>query len=649
MRRLVLLVVLGALLAAAVLVLHRRARAGLEAERWRLEQEDGAARQTEARALASALDQELELLLAREGKNGWDAWRPLVLPPDLVAKSVALAPSPLARTPADPLVAVYFELRDGRLVGPGEDRAALTKVEPLLAPLRGQFAAPDPGPLACQAAVDPLAAATNIDPAPTLSVLNASSPDSNAQLTAEWDAYRSRRSQRNVRDNPQGQANPQSGQNGQQQVWSGGQQLKAEPSAKGTTFVTDEEGNVPLAVYPLRWLATPAGPDGWPTAAAAVRRVELGGRAWLQGFALDLEALRTARLPAVAARVAPRPPDPADALRDERAGTLGMTFTSDGGLAARRALVPADLEVVAATQAPPDAPRLEAPLSGLAVVHRGAPLDASRVVSGGQVLLDGALVLAVGVLVAGLVVLALAARGEARLAQQRADFVAALTHELKAPLTGFRALTELLHDGLVPTEEKKREYYAAMLAESERLSRLVQNVLDASRLERGPLEVVPASLDPGPLVADVVGRFRPRLESEGFTVELSIDDDLPAVLVDREALAHVLGNLLDNAAKYGRGAEPRLRIEARAARGLPGGGGVEVAVQDRGPGIPAAERGRVFERFWRSPDVPRQVGGAGLGLTIARAQARAMGGDLVVADPAGGPGARFVLRLRPQA
>ncbi len=642
MRRLVVLVVLGALLAAAVLVLHRRARAGLAAERWRLEQEDAAARQTETRALASALGQELELLLAREGKNAWDAWRPLVLPPDLVAKSVALAPSPLARAPADPLVGVYFELRDGRLVGPGDDQEALSKVEPLLAPLRSQFAAPDPGPLTCRAAVDPLAAVTNIDPTPTLSVLNSSGADSNAQLTAEWDAYQSRRSQRNGRDpsqNVQPQTSgPPSGRGGNAQ----GQQLKGGAQSQAASLVTDEEGNVPLAVYPLRWIGTTAGPDGWPAAAAAVRRVELGGRAWLQGFALDLAALRTARLPAVAARVAPRQPDPAEA---PPGSTLGMSFT-DPSLAPRRSVVPADLEVVAATQAPPDAPRLDAPLAGLAVVHRGAPLDADRVVAGGQVLLDGALLLAVGVLVAGLVVLFLAARGEARLAQQRADFVAALTHELKAPLTGFRALTELLHDGLVPTEEKKREYYAAMLAESERLSRLVQNVLDASRLERGSLEVVPSSLDPGPLVADVVGRFRPRLESEGFTVELSIEDDLPAVLVDREALAHVLGNLLDNAAKYGRGAEPRLRVEARAASGLPSGG-VEVAVQDRGPGIPAAERGRVFERFWRSPDVPRQVGGAGLGLTIARAQARAMGGDLVVADPAGGPGARFVLRLRP--
>lgn len=638
MRRLVLLVVLGALLAAVVLLLHRRARAGLEAERWRLEQEDAAARQADARALASALDQELDLLLAREGKNAWDAWRPLMLPQDLVAKSVALAPSPLARGPADPLVAVYFELRDGRLVGPSEDAGALARVEPLLAPLRGQFAAPDPGPVAC-AAVDPLAAATNIDPTPTLSTLNATSPDSNAQLTAEWDAYQNRRSQRNYRDpGPQTSGPPQGGQ---QQAWSGGQQLKGEESKRGTTFVTDEEGNVPLAVYPLRWITAPPGADGWPTAAAAVRRVELGGRAWLQGFALDLAALRALRLPAVAASIAPRQAGP-DARQDEQVGTLGMSFT-DPGLAARRAVVPAELEVVAATAAPPDAPRLEAPLAGLAVVHRGAPLDASRVVSGGQALLDGALALAVGVLLAGLVVLALAARGEARLAQQRADFVAALTHELKAPLTGFRALTELLHDGLVPTEEKKREYYAAMLSESERLSRLVQNVLDASRLERGSLEVVPASLDPGPLVADVVGRFRPRLESEGFTVELSIDDDLPPVLVDREALAHVLGNLLDNAAKYGRGAEPRLLVQARAVAGL-----VEVAVQDRGPGIPAAERGRVFERFWRSPDVPRQVGGAGLGLTIARAQARAMGGDLVVAGPEGGPGARFVLRLRPE-
>jgi signal transduction histidine kinase len=170
----------------------------------------------------------------------------------------------------------------------------------------------------------------------------------------------------------------------------------------------------------------------------------------------------------------------------------------------------------------------------------------------------------------------------------------------------------------------------------------VQNVLDASKLERGALRVVPEPLEPLPLLEDAAARFRPRLETEGYRFEVDVAPDLPTTIADREAFAHVVGNLLDNAAKYGRGAEAVIRLEARTVVDH-AGAWLLVSVQDRGSGVARHDRPRVFERFYRG-DAPRQVGGAGLGLTISRALAKAMGGDVTL-DDAPPPGARFTLRL----
>src|SRR5207248_645219 len=129
------------------------------------------------------------------------------------------------------------------------------------------------------------------------------------------------------------------------------------------------------------------------------------------------------------------------------------------------------------------------------------------------------------------------------------------THELKAPLTGMRALTELLHDGVVTDEPKRREYYAAMLGECDRLAQLVQNVLTAARLERGALPLALVSLEPAPLLREVASGFARRLETLGYRFEVDVPDGLPRVRADRDAFLGVVTNLLDNAAKYGAGSE----------------------------------------------------------------------------------------------
>jgi signal transduction histidine kinase len=625
MRRLILLGLLVLLLAQAVVVLYALGRAGITSETRRLEDDARRARVAALEAARDGLAADLDALVAREENRAWYHYRPLYLPPDLVATTVALVPSPLTEQPEDPLVRYYFEYRDGALTSPclftgapdsppwaERVRAALPELQPLVAELEREGALTVVSGEARREVIDQFVCETNA--APDLKLQQLAQTDDEpgqAQLKGEWDAYQSRMGKQT------------------------GQYARSQPQRGNQT--------VEVVVSPFRWSRRGRDPIEWPAVVVAARRVEVGGTRWLQGFALDLRHLRDVHLKAVThrARKAPPPSDLGERdVRESDLASLEGSLPSTGRPDER----PDTTGVLSAGAVPPSfaSTRLRAPLDELALVDKAAPVDPRGLLAGSRTLLDGALALAFGVVVLGGALLGSAARSERRLAQQRSDFVAALTHELKAPLTGFRALTELLHDGLVPDEAKKREYYAAMLSESERLSRLVQNVLDASQLERGALRVVPEALDPTPLLEDAAARFRPRLESEGFRVEVDVPDDLPRAIADREAFAHVVGNLLDNAAKYGRGGELAIRLEARAAVDH-AGSWLRVSVQDRGPGVSPRDRAKVFDRFYRG-DAPRQVGGAGLGLTIARALARAMGGDLLL-DDAPPPGARFTLRL----
>lgn len=209
-----------------------------------------------------------------------------------------------------------------------------------------------------------------------------------------------------------------------------------------------------------------------------------------------------------------------------------------------------------------------------------------------------------------------------RFAEQRSNFVAAVSHELKTPLTSIRMYGEMLRDGLVPGEAKKQEYYETITAESERLSRLIDNVLAFARSERGEGAALPAAAPLGPEVLRLAEVLRPHAAAAGFTLAVAVEPDLPAVRLDRDALAQVLVNLVDNALKYAR--EARVRdVRVSCARE---GGDVVLRVRDHGPGVPAAELGRVFELFHRGEDeLTRTTRGTGLGLALVRSLATRMG------------------------
>jgi len=225
-----------------------------------------------------------------------------------------------------------------------------------------------------------------------------------------------------------------------------------------------------------------------------------------------------------------------------------------------------------------------------------------------------------------------------RLARQRSQFAASAAHELRTPLAGLRMYSEMLADGLGdPT--RTRDYANRVAEEAARLGRVVSNVLGFSRLERGALKVRPAPGDLAAAVRDCVERQRPALEAAGARIELSIPDQFPEVRFDRDAIAEIIQNLVDNAEKYTRTARDRHIHVALSASDH----SVTLSVRDHGPGIAADVREKLFRPFARGnrDDSPA---GLGLGLVLVKALAEAHDGRVTYADAPGG-GALFTVIL----
>ena len=229
--------------------------------------------------------------------------------------------------------------------------------------------------------------------------------------------------------------------------------------------------------------------------------------------------------------------------------------------------------------------------------------------------------------------------GEMRLAQKKATFVANVSHELKTPLTSIRLFIDLLRK-TPPAPPAKRTHYLGMMAsETERLTRLIDNVLDFSARERGKTRYTKTRVDPARVVSEIVESQRVRLESRGFTLGLDVPHNATAVVADPEALKQVLLNLLSNAEKYSL---DRKEIGVEVVRES---ATVAIHVRDRGIGIDAKDRERIFREFVRLDEsLTARVQGTGLGLTIARRIARDHGGDVSHA-PRDGGGSDFTVTL----
>lgn len=225
---------------------------------------------------------------------------------------------------------------------------------------------------------------------------------------------------------------------------------------------------------------------------------------------------------------------------------------------------------------------------------------------------------------------------EMEAARQKSDFVASVSHELRTPLTSIRMFADMIRSGRAPTPEKRTEYARIISRESERLGSLINNVLDFSRLEEGKAVFERSPTPVGEVVKSTVEKFREHLLEEGYPLETRIDEGLPTLSIDPEAISRAVQNLLGNAVKYA-GEDKRIRVTA----GLHGEE-VRIEVEDHGPGIPARELERIFEKFYRGRET-RQTG-CGLGLAIVRAIIEGHGGAVSVHSREG-KGSTFRLSL----
>jgi signal transduction histidine kinase len=190
------------------------------------------------------------------------------------------------------------------------------------------------------------------------------------------------------------------------------------------------------------------------------------------------------------------------------------------------------------------------------------------------------------------------------IARLRADFVSTVSHEFRSPLTGIRHLGEMLLDGRATDPEKQRGYFRMIVQESGRLARLVENVLDFSRMEEGRREYTFEPLDPTPWLRNLAADFNAEIAPGGIMVEANIPDGLPQVSADGQALGSAVRNLLDNAVKYSPG-QKTVWLAAAAEAGT-----IRIAVRDRGVGISEQDRKHIFDRFYRAGgDISKRVKG----------------------------------------
>ena len=594
------------------------------------------ARDREA-ALASALTARLEELRATESARPYLHYQNLFHDPAGGSEGLSVTPSPLATGPADPLVALHFQIDERGAVSSPSVNDELPEAVQAAAPDRAALAAVATARAALEQVAARGAVRVAVEPTTQVAVVTPRRPSKgggNAPVANEPqtqtielppEAYLQNQNAnqifaqtRNVQQQavmpppPQQQrvqGVQQQGLDEQQQLVTPPepgedvqQQLVTPPQAPTTAPVVRRPRRTPtpaptpppvvITVAPLVW--TTATVDGAPTL-IAVRQVVTPDGARTQGLTVTEAAVK--------------------AWLEERDASDVIVAPAGG----------AALGVVASPW----------------TLHVDASAAAAYARSSGAMLRDGFLIkfvpVAVLAIVCGLLVVGVTARGE-KLAQERARFAAAAAHELRTPLAGIQLYGDMLA-GELGDPAKHKDYAHRIAVEASRLGRVVANVMGVSQLERGALAVRTERADAVDVVTDAIERARPGLERAGATVELVASAPLPAQL-DRDAVARILGNLLDNAEKYSRDAADRTITVTVASAAS--GTHVEIAVRDRGPGLPAALRRGRFRAFRRAAgdDAPA---GLGLGLALSQALAVAMAGELTARTVS--PGAELVLRL----
>jgi signal transduction histidine kinase len=251
----------------------------------------------------------------------------------------------------------------------------------------------------------------------------------------------------------------------------------------------------------------------------------------------------------------------------------------------------------------------------------------------------GLLVLLVGIVALAIRISTRTLRHEVQVAHMKSDFVANVSHELRTPLTTIRIMAEMLTLGAVPDGDKQAEYHRNIVSEAERLTRLINNVLDFARIEEGRKKFTFGMGDLGDVVFEVVRIIGDYARKEGFEITTSVDEGLPATSFDRDAIIQALINLTANAVKYSEDIK-RIEVGARYERDS-----ILLWVTDQGTGIGPQELPHLFDKFFRGGEhLTREIGGTGLGLTIVQHIVQVHGGE-VSARSTLGAGSTFEILL----
>ncbi len=554
--------------------------------------------------LARELHAELEALMAREVRRPYFHYQNLIHDP-LSSPGLNVSPSPLARGSDDTLVLGYFQLdAKGRATTPTINDEVPKLSEPERLAKNRMFRDDVARDLSRQLA--PAVTASREPASPKLAGAQASEGGPASPKLANSRASEGGQQTQVIKVDPNvytQNANPNLVYSQQSQVPKRRDDVQPPRSAVPSPPPAIPAAPVTITISPLEWRTLSFA--GKP-ALMAVRQVQTPDGALTQGFVVDHSAL--------------------ESWLASRAGDSVAALHPDLSTEARSAKV--------------DDSRGAAMAPGWSLSVQPHPRALAQAADDADAVARSFLVRFAGIgsiaVLAAVFVLVLVMRAET-LAHERSHFAAAAAHELRTPLAGLQLYGEMLADGL-GDPDKTREYARRMSDDASRLGRVVTNVLGFSQLERGSLSV-DAQVGPlGDMLREIAERARPTLERAGAALEIDVAPDLRGRF-DRDALARIVGNLLDNAEKYTRGADDRtIRLAA-----LHRGDIVEVSVEDHGAGV--RDKTKLFHAFSRgvTSDGPA---GLGLGLALSRSLARAMGGDLTY-KPRDGGGATFVLQLPP--
>ena len=244
-----------------------------------------------------------------------------------------------------------------------------------------------------------------------------------------------------------------------------------------------------------------------------------------------------------------------------------------------------------------------------------------------------------GILIFGLILTNRTVSHELELSKMKSDFVSTVSHEFKSPLSSIRQLAEMLQSGRVPSEERRHEYYDVLVEQSERLTLLIDNILDFAKIEEGRKEFNFETVDIDTLLLEIVSPIQDSIRHKDFAIKVEIEEKLPSIKMDIAAITQAINNLIDNAIKYS-GEAKNILIRAFVENQY-----LIITVKDFGIGIRKEEIDKVFERFYRGGDaLTRTVKGSGLGLTLVKQIVEVHNGNINV-ESKPGHGSTFSIRL----